>query len=129
MKNYLFLGGWFSLQYAYVDLEINDHYAADSLFCRHKVPVRFGPEMARDGDKYRIVFCKIRRKHREEFEKALGEIANKMCLLGHGDYDMYCGMVMQMLEKARTDKTRKQSADAETKDDYASSAQTAGSVE
>ncbi len=104
--NYLFLGrGLLYLQYAYVDLHINDKYVGDSLFYRHRVPVKFGPEAERDGDKYRIVFCKIRRKYREEFEKALGEISNKMCLLGHADYDTYCAMLMEMVNKAKTDKT------------------------
>ena len=50
--NYLFLGrGLLYLQYAYVDLHINDKYVGDSLFCRHRVPVKFGPEAERDGVK------------------------------------------------------------------------------
>ncbi len=114
--NYFFLGGRFRLQYAYVDLPLNDHYLADSLFFRHKVPVRFGPEAMRDGDKYRIVFCKIRRKYKAEFEKALSEISNKMCLLGHTDYDAYCADVQQMLEKAKAERQKQQKVSAKDRE-------------
>jgi len=99
-RNFLRLGGIFRAGYAYVDLLDNDHYVADSLFFRRKIPVKFGDEMAKDGDKYRLVFCKIRRKDIESFEEALAEIRNKMSLLGHNDYDDYCRQLMAVLEKA-----------------------------
>lgn len=95
MMNYRFFGGLFYLQYAYVDLCINDSYVADSPFYRRRIPVRFGRVMVKDNEKYRIVLCKVRRKYREEFEKALGEISNKMSLLGHNDYDEFCAGMMQ----------------------------------
>ena len=96
--NYLFLGGRFSLNYAYVDLNTDTDYVADSLFFRHKVPVFFGDEMVSDGDKYRVVFCKVKRKYREEFEKALKELPNKMSLLGHNDYESFCDSLMNLLD-------------------------------
>ena len=99
--NYLFLGGLFRLNYAYVDLNTDSDYVADSLFFRHKVPVKFGDEMVRDGDKYRVIFCKIKRKYRNEFEKALGEISNKMSLLGHNDYEAFCDRLMTQLNQAQ----------------------------
>ena len=34
--------------------------------------------MVRDGDKYRVIFCKIRKKYKAQFEKALEELENKM---------------------------------------------------
>ena len=99
--NYLFLGGFFRFNYAYVDLNTDENYVADSLFYRHKVPVKFGDEMVRDGDKYRVIFCKIKRKYRNEFEKALGEISNKMSLLGHNDYEAFCDRLMTQLNQAQ----------------------------
>ena len=69
--NYLYLGkGLRYLQYAYVDLFQDSGYLADSLFYRHKVPVKYGPEMLKDGEKYRVIFCRIKRKYKAEFEKA-----------------------------------------------------------
>ena len=98
--NYLFLkSGWLFLKYAYVDLIGENGYVADSLFYRHKVPVRFGGVMVKKGEKYRIVLCKIRKKYRKEFEKALAEISNKMYLLGYTDYDAFCATLLQKTEK------------------------------
>ena len=99
--NYLYLGrSLFGLQYIYVDICLDSGYVADSLFFRHKVPVKYGSEMSREGQKFRLIFCRIRRKHRTEFEKALGEISNKMSLLGHNDYDAFCETLMEYLNRS-----------------------------
>ena len=98
--NYVALGGWFFLSYAYVDLENDGRYVGDSLICRHRVPVRFKGDMVKEGEKYRIILCKIRRKYRKEFEKALGEFENKMSLLGYNDYGAFCREFMKMLDRA-----------------------------
>ena len=90
MKNYLFLGGLFKLAYAYIDINVDSDYIADSLFYKRHIPVRFKDEMAREGDNYRIIFCRIPRKYRAAFEEALEEIKTKMILLGHNDYEEYC---------------------------------------
>lgn len=99
MKNYLFLGGWLRLSYAYIDLDVDENYVADSLFCKAKIPVKFGQEYSREGDKYRIIFCKIRRKYKDKFEAALEELKNKMNLLGHIDYEEWCNKFMKELEE------------------------------
>jgi len=96
--NYVALGGWFFLNYAFVDLESGSGYVADSLLRRHKVPVRFKGDMVKEGEKYRVILCKIRRKYRAEFEKALGEIENKMSLLGYNDYGAFCSELMKKLD-------------------------------
>ena len=93
--NFLFFGGLFRLGYAYVDLNRDKDYAADSLFYKRKIPVRFQDEMARDGDPYRIIFCRIPRKFRKLFEEALEELKTKMSLLGHNDYEDYCRNLMK----------------------------------
>ncbi len=88
--HYFFLGGWFRLYYAYVDLNRDCDYVADSLFYKRKVPVHFTNELRRDGDEYRVIICRIPRKFRKLFEEALEELKTKMCLLGHNDYEEYC---------------------------------------
>ena len=97
--NYLFFGGKFKLKYAYVDLNVDSDYVADSLFYKREIPVSFKDEMVRDGDKYRIIFCKIPRKYKESFEEALKEIYTKMDLLGHTDYKEYCSKLMKEMGK------------------------------
>lgn len=103
MKNYLFFGGLFRLNYAYVDLYTGSSYVADSLFYRHKIQIRHGNEMRNDETKYCVIFCKIRRKDRQEFEKALAEISDKMNLLRYNDYDRFCAWLMDQIENPDRD--------------------------
>lgn len=98
--NYISFGGLFSRRYMYVDLNVNSGYAADSLFYKRKIPVKFKDEMMRDGDQYRLIFCKVPKRFRQAFEEALEEMKTKMCLLGHNDYEEYCESVMKELEEA-----------------------------
>ena len=74
---------------------MGSHYVADSLFRRHKVPIKYEHELVKAGEKYRIICCKIKKKYKTEFEKALGEIKNKMYLLGYSDYETFCDTVMK----------------------------------
>ena len=85
--NYLCFGGWFWLHYAYFD---SNSYLADSLLCKHEVPVRFGDEYERSDSKYRIIFCKVRKKYKNRFERAMLELNNKMLICGYNDYEEFC---------------------------------------
>ena len=78
------------LGYMYVDLNTNSGYIADSLFYKRELTVWFKDEMVRDGDKYRLIFCRIRKKDKDKFEDAMKELVDKMNLLGHTDYSDYC---------------------------------------
>jgi hypothetical protein len=98
--NYIPLGGTLSLRYAYVDLNTDQNYVADSLLYRHRIPVRFKGEFIRDTDNYRVILCRIPRKYRSAFEKAMEELKAKMNLLGHTDYEDYCEVLMKELENA-----------------------------
>ena len=55
--------------------------------------------MARDGDKYRFIFCKIWSKDKQRFEEALAEIQNKMYLFGHNDYNDYCDHMIKHINE------------------------------
>ena len=99
-RNYLFLGGRFFLRYMYFDLDTNENYIADSLFYKRKISVKFEKEMNRKGEKYRAIFCRIRKKDKAAFEEALEEIRTKMSLLGHNDYDGFCQQMLKKLEEA-----------------------------
>lgn len=95
MKNYICFGGRFYLRYAYADVH---NYFADSLFYKHEIPVRFKDEWVKDGEKYRIIYCKIRKKYKAKFERALLELHNKMLICGYTDYEDYCESIMKALE-------------------------------
>ena len=86
---------WFNLtvspslycRYAYIDL--GDHLA-DSLFRRQNISVKFEQEFSNKVSPYRLVICKVLPWHREGFLKALGQLPNKMNLLGFNDYQDFC---------------------------------------
>ena len=100
MKHYISLGGKLYAHYMYFDLNVDQNYVADSLFFKRQIPVKFKDEMVRDGDKYRAIFCKVKRKYKDKFEEALEELKTKMELLGHLDYLEYCEKVIKDLDEA-----------------------------
>ena len=101
--NYLSFDGLFYLRYAYVDL--HERYLADSLLCRHKIPVRFGDEYVKEKEKYMIVTCKVRKKYRKAFEEAMEELKTKMLLLGYTDYEEFCDNLLKYLKSKETEET------------------------
>ena len=103
--NYHSFDGLFFRNYMYVDLNVDSGYAADSLFYKRKIPVKFKDEMVREGDKYRVIFCRIPKKFRQAFEEAMEELKTKMCLLGYNDYEEYCESLMKELEEDETEES------------------------
>ena len=95
MKNYIKFDGIFKSIYMYVDTE---SYLADSLFYRKNVPVKFKDEWVKENEKYIMIFCKVKNKHAKEFEEALDELSNKMCLCGYTDYDEWCQKYISLIE-------------------------------
>jgi hypothetical protein len=98
MKNYWRMSDFsiFSVPYVYVD---HSSYLADQLFVQNKVTMKFKGEMARADSPYCIVFCKVRKKDVERFEKALGKLEDKMLLLGHKDYPDACSEIAKMIDE------------------------------
>lgn len=99
MENYLKLKSFSPFSSSYVFLDC-DEYLADQLFIKHKVPVKFGGEFVRDGSRYRIISCKIRKKYEKSFLDALSEMYNKMILRGYEDYQEFCENVNAVLTEA-----------------------------
>lgn len=89
-KNYIEISR-FSLKYNYFCFVDSNKYLADRIFIRRKINVKFGDEYGRDDSNYLIVFCKIKKKDREEFLAAMKELEQKMLILGHRDYMELCG--------------------------------------
>ena len=98
--NYICFGGKFNLRYMYIDVNRDRNYLADSLFYKREIPVVFKDEMVKQGDKYRVIFCRIKKKYQKQFEEALEELKNKMQLLGYNDYEEYCERLMNDLAEA-----------------------------
>lgn len=85
--NYMLLGKRFHLHYAYIDTE---NYLADSLLNKNDVSVIYGQEYGKEGEKYVILFCKVKRSQKARFERSMLELRNKMLLCGHNDYEEFC---------------------------------------
>ena len=101
-KHYISLGGWLRPAYAYVDLNVDADYVADSLFFRRRIRVKFKEEFSLDGDKYRVIFCTVKKKDQKAFEEALDEIPAKMDLFGHLDYKEYCSKLFEEMNPENT---------------------------
>ena len=99
-------GGLLSKGYLYVDLNVNSGYVADSLFYKRKIPVTFKDEMVKEGDKYRVIFCKIPKKFCRAFEEALEELKTKMYLLGYNDYEDYSENLIRELKEMGEEESR-----------------------
>jgi len=95
--NYIDLGGFFYNNYAYIDLNTTENYAVDSLFYKRQIPVKFGEEWSKDGDKYKFIFCKVRKKYKKDMEEAFEELKTKMLLIGNNDYEEYCNNIINLL--------------------------------
>lgn len=89
-----------SLMYNYFCFVDTNEYFADRIFKQHKINVKLGDEYGRDDSKYVIIFCRVKKKEREEFETAMKELEQKMLILGHKDYMEFCGR-LQVREKGK----------------------------
>lgn len=85
--NYVMLKKFSLLYFHYAFLDIEDHMA-DQLFIENKVRVRCGREFA--NGKYRVIFCKVRKKDEKAFLEALDKLRRKAILMGCVDYDEMC---------------------------------------
>ena len=84
----------FSVLYAYID---HESYLADALFIQEQISVRFPQEMVKNGEKYHVIFGRVRKKDYKKFEKALEKLPGKMLLCGHTDYSDFCNDIDEKL--------------------------------
>ena len=98
MKNYWKMDDLsiLTVPYAYVD---HSSYLADSLFSKGSVALKYKGEMLRKDSPYRIVFCRVWKKDTQKFEKAMGNLENKMLLMGHRDYPEFCETIEKLIEE------------------------------
>lgn len=74
-------------QYMYVDCK---NYLADDLFIKNKITVNFEGDFTKDDSDYIFVYCKVKKKDHDKFIKTLGELKNKMLIMGYFDYESFC---------------------------------------
>ena len=74
-------------QYMYVDCK---NYLADDLFIKNKITVNFEGDFTKDDSDYIFVNCKVKKKDHDKFIETLGELKNKMLIMGYSDYESFC---------------------------------------
>lgn len=74
-------------QYMYIDCK---NYLADDLFIKNKITVNFECDFTNDDSDYIFVYCKVKKKDHDKFIETLGELKNKMLIMGHSDYESFC---------------------------------------
>ena len=57
---------------------------------RQNVTVKYEREFVNPINPYRLVICRVLPWHRDGFLKALGQLPDKMSLLGFTDYRQFC---------------------------------------
>ncbi len=90
MSNYIYLkSSNFSKyrRYIYVDCK---NYLADDLFIKNKITVKFEGDFTKDDSDYIFVYCKVKKKDHDKFIETLGELKNKMLIIGYSDYESFC---------------------------------------
>lgn len=100
--NYFCYKRFMGIGYMYIDACINDHYIADSIFIKNKVPIKFEETFESADSDYCICFCKIKRKYKEIMEKSFEELKNKMWLMGFLDYENFCNDIFKLLGFSET---------------------------
>lgn len=95
--NYYCFKQLFGYGYMYVDAYINDHYVADSIFIRNRIPIKFEETFESPDSDYCICFCKVKKAYKEEMEKSFQELKTKMALLGFLDYESFCNEMFKTL--------------------------------
>lgn len=100
MKNFIKLDDLSILSVPYMYIDHRD-YLADALFEQSQIHMRFKEEFAHKNSSYCIIFCRVRKKDIAKFETVLGQLTNKMLLLGYTDYPEICNEIMTFLEKER----------------------------
>lgn len=74
-------------RYIYVDCK---NYLADDLFIKNKITMNFESDFTKDNSDYIFVYCKVKKKDHDKFIKTLGELKNKMLIMGYSDYESFC---------------------------------------
>ncbi|WP_026522731.1 hypothetical protein [Butyrivibrio sp. VCB2001] len=97
MKNYLMLKDFSIFSQKYVFVDVNE-LLYTRIFREAGVRIKETWEYAKEGSGLMLIICRILKKDREKFEKAVVQIRNGAILMGYRDYDDACRM-LQDIEK------------------------------
>lgn len=73
--------------FVYVDTPA---YLADRIFINHEIRVKFDKDFGKDSCPYIYVFCRVWKRDRTVFLKAMADLERKALLAGRADYSDFC---------------------------------------
>ena len=82
---------------SYLYVESTDYISA-SLFSKYRVRVSGIREMAKPGETYHYIICKVRRRDEEKFLTALSELSRLLLVRGETEYPAACREMLAMLK-------------------------------
>lgn len=87
MENYLEIKSIIKKRYVYVDTK---DYKADSIIFGEGIKMKIIKEFHIEGEKYCLIYCKVRKDDSIRFEVAMEKLKDKMLVCGHNDYEEWC---------------------------------------
>ena len=82
------------LQYNYFAYFDTDDHLGHFLFSHENIDVTVEGEYGAEDDPYRIMLCRVPRRQRDEFLRAVDQLPDLMAYVGKTDYDDFCRHVM-----------------------------------
>ena len=68
----------------------DDNHSAASLFNRYQVRIKVKGAWVKQGEKYKVILCKVRNRDVPKFRQAMEDLKTKMLLIGNTDYEDFC---------------------------------------
>ena len=101
VNNYLLLNDKLLLHKRFMYIDAPEDYAL-GLFIKHNVNFQIETMMVEEESApYRLVFCKIRKKDVPKIHGIMEELRNVIVDHGGQNYDKYCSMFFELIEKER----------------------------
>ena len=85
--NYIEIKSIFGKKYVYVDTK---DYKADNIIIEGNIRMKIIKEFHKEGERYCLIYCKVRKDDAIRFELAMEKLKSKMLVCGYSDYEEWC---------------------------------------
>lgn len=92
--NYIEIKSILGKKYVYIDTK---DYKADNIIVNDKIKMKIIKEFHKEGERYCLIYCKVRKDDAIRFELAMEKLKSKMLVCGYNDYERYCENTLNKL--------------------------------
>lgn len=85
--NYIEIKSILGKKYVYIDTK---DYKADNIIIEGNIRMKIIKEFHKEGEKYCLIYCKVRKDDAIRFELAMEKLKSKMLVCGYNDYNKWC---------------------------------------